>query len=161
MVPPPAPEGYELAGKVYRILTYTEDGGGESTGLKQKIKLTMFFDPDKIPEGAEIYIVSYHPDSGWIKLDCTGDLAQGWLTAWVDYFDMVAVINKAEEPDVGDIEPDTPTVPAFFDGGEPSDNGWILPPVNLGVVVTGTIAMTVLTAIERRRRNRRTKLGDK
>jgi hypothetical protein len=154
---PPSPELYRYAGKTYRILSYAGDGWEESTKLQQKVKLTLYFDPDKIPEGSSVFLVSYHPDGGWIKLDATGGLAEGRLTAWVDCLNPVALIYEIDVSYVTLIAPDT-TTPPVPDTEETPDLKAKLAQASLGVAVSGTLAMTTLAIIERIRRQRRMKM---
>ena len=153
---PSAPGLYTYTGKIYRISSFTEEGWGENTVLQQEVQLTVYFSPDKIPEGAEVFLVSYHPVYGWIKLDASGGLAEGQITAWVDYLNLVAIIYEIDVSYVELITPDTTTPPV--PDKEPSDDKAIWAQASLGLAVSGTFSMTILAIIERRRRHRREEL---
>ena len=167
---PPVPGPFTLITPVYRLLAGTADGTSEGMKLKQAVKLTIYYDTDKIPPGAEVYVIRYHEDSGWIRLDCRGDPSEGYLTAWVNYFNLVAVVVSVEEPVAIYIAPDipediapAPEVPEIaadvLETEAPSDSSAPLKHASLGVAVSGTTAMAVLALIQRRRRNLLARLG--
>jgi hypothetical protein len=164
---PPLPEPFIFIAPVYRIIVHTEDGISEGTRLRQPVRLTIYFDTDKIPENAEVYIVSYHPDSGWVRLDYSGDPSRGQLSAWMDYLNMVAIVVGGEVAEIVEIpvEPDTPEqVPPAPEVAPPdvtvldsdtealSGGMMLLKHASLGVAVSGSVAMAVLAFIQRRRR---------
>jgi hypothetical protein len=171
---PPLPEPFKLITPVYRIIVHTDYNILEGTRLKQPVILTIYYDTDKIPENAEVSIISYNPDSGWGRLYCFGEPSGGRLTAWVNYVNLVAVVVIEET----DIEaPVEPAVPAPEDippapeekpvGAEvqyteiTSDNLEPLRHASLGIAVSGSVAMLVLSYIQRRRRARMKGTGDK
>lgn len=147
---PSAPELYRYAGRIYRILSYGEDGWRDSSRLQQEVKLTVYFDPDEIPEGADVFLVSYHPVYGWIGLDATGDLSIGQFTAWVDYLSLVAVMYEVDVSYIELIAPDIATQATHEE--ESSENRAALARASLGVAISGTVAMAILAIIERKRR---------
>jgi len=72
--------------------------------------------------------------------------------------DDIQIIEDTDESYVVLIAPDTTT--PTLQKEEPSDNIGIFRLLSLIIASTGTFSMTVLAAIERRRRNRRTKLDN-
>ncbi len=147
---PSIPESFSMVSPVYRFYCKTPDGITGGTQLTHDVQLTIYFDPDKIPENAEVSIFRYNPDSGWTKLDCHGDPSRGWLSARIDYLDTVAVLAVSE----GSMEVFAgPTAPYMPDTEVTSYTSAALRQVSLGVAVSGTIAMTALAGIQRRRRN--------
>ncbi len=147
---PSIPESFSMVSPVYRFYCKTPDGITDGTQLTHDVQLTIYFDPDKIPENAVVSIFRYHPGSGWTKLDCQGDPSRGWLSARIDYLDTVAVLAVSEESMDVITGPAAPYMP---DTEATSFTSAALRQVSLGVAVSGTIAMTVLAGIQRRRRN--------
>jgi hypothetical protein len=165
---PPIPGPFILITPVYRIIVHTADGMSEGTQLKQPVELTMYYNTDKIPENAQVYILSYNPDSGWVRLDYSGDPSSGQLTAWMDYLNLVAIVVGVEkeeiveipiEPDIPEPAPPTPKVEqpdvivSDLDTGATSGGMMLLKQASLGIALSGSAAMAILAFIQRRRRN--------
>jgi hypothetical protein len=147
---PLVPESYIIGSPVYRFYCETPDGITGGARLTHDVQLIIYFEPDRIPGNTEVSLFSYHPDSGWTRLDCHGNPSRGWLSAWTDNLDMVAVLALSGESTVISGEPVVPDVPVT--AGISHDNS-IYRQVSLGVAVSGTLAMTVLAGLQRRRRN--------
>ena len=151
---PAAPESFIFAGPVYRIQCITPDGISEGTELARSVQLIMYFDAATVPENAELSIYSYHPDSGWVKLDCVVGPSGDWLTASVDYLDLVALLALFKDNGATHLSPTTPASRMTPDKGIVSGVRQMFAQVSLGVALSGTVAMIVLAYIQRRRRNR-------
>ena len=151
---PVAPEPFIFAGPVYRIQCITPDGEIQGTALNQDVQLTMYFDPAAVPENTEIAIFSYHPGSGWVKLDCVVGPSGDCLTAWVDYLDLVALLILSKDNGATHLLPTTPASHVTPYKGNVSGVRQVFTQVSLGVAILGTVAMMVLAYIQRRRRNR-------
>jgi hypothetical protein len=148
---PLPPASLIFAGPVYRILCNTTDGINEGTELTRSVQLTMYFDAATMPENAEISIYSYHPGSGWVKLDCVVDPSHGWLTASVDYLDMVALLVLSKGSGTNDLAPTTPASPVTPEKGNVSGVRKMFAEASLGIALSGTVAMMVLVYVQRRR----------
>jgi hypothetical protein len=164
---PPLLKPFKLITPVYRIIVHTEFSVLEGTRLKQPVMLTIYYDTDKIPENAQVYIVSYNPDSGWGRLYCFGDPSGGRLTAWVNYLNLVAVVIVEEThvevpvetvvpaPEVITPAPEEEPIGAGVQYTEiTSDNLEPLRHASLGIALSGSVAMLILAYIQRRRRAR-------
>ncbi len=171
---PPLPGPFKLITPVYRIIVHTEFSILEGARLKQPVMLTIYYDADKIPENAEVSIISYNPDSGWGRLYCFGDPSGGRLTAWVNYLNMVAVVIIEETHIVVPVEPVIPAPEDITPAPEEepigaevqyteitSDSLEPLRHASLGIAVSGSVAMAVLAFIQRRRRARMKGTSDK
>ena len=143
---PPPPDFYDFAGKPYRIYSYTTEGESEDTGLHQKVQLTIYFDLDLIPEGAAVYLVSYHPEDGWVRQETVGGTAEGKLSVMVDYLGTVAVIYETNIPD-DDVIPSeaVPLVPPDYEG--PSRLKEMLILIGVGIAAVGTVSVTVKSIV--------------
>ncbi len=151
---PPAPEPFIFAGPVYRISGYTADGMSEGMGITPGVQLIIYLDTAMVPEDAEISVYSYHPGSGWVKLDCVVDPSRRWLTASVDYLGLVAILVLSQDNGATYLEPTTPASPVMPDKGDVSGVRQVFTQVSLGVALSGGITMIVLAYIQRRRRIR-------
>jgi hypothetical protein len=166
---PPIPEPFTLITPVYEIVVHTADGVSQGTGLEPPVMLTIYYDADKIPENAVVYLFSYHPDSGWVRLAGSVDPSSGRLTAWVDYLNLAAIVVQVEEEEIVEIpiEPDIPepappspkveprdVIVKDLDTGTPSDDMSPLRQASLGIAVAGCTIMATLALIQRRQRNR-------
>jgi hypothetical protein len=171
---PPLPGLFELITPVYRVTVHTEYNILEGARLKQPVMLTINYDTDKIPENAEVYIVSYNPDSGWAVLDALGDPAGGRLMAWTDYLNLIAAVIIVETHVEVPVAPAVPVPEDITPAPEEepvgagvqyteitSDNLEPLRHASLGIAVSGSVAMLVLSYIQRRRRARMKGTGDK
>ena len=153
---PPAPGPFVFASPVYRILCDTSDGVSRDTEITPGVQLIMYFDAAAVPENGEISIYSYHPGSGWKRLDCINGPSGGWLTARVDYLDMVALLVRSEVSGTN-AEPTAPSSVPTLDTGNVSAVHQVLVEASLGVALSGTIAMMALAYIQRQRRIRHAK----
>jgi len=149
---PSIPELFFRISPVYAF--YSETGGGTTEGMRltHDAWLKIYFNPDMIPENAEVAIYNYHPDSGWTRLKCLGDPSRNLLSAWTDDLYMVAVLVLHEEITEVKVAPASPTFSAGPDTEVTSSFRSALRQVSLGVAVSGAAAMTVLAYIQRRRR---------
>ena len=150
---PPAPGPFVFAGPVYRILCDTSDGVSRDTEITPGVQLIMYFDVAAVPENGEISIYSYHPGSGWKRLDGITGPSGGWLTAWVDYLDLVALLVRSEVSGTN-AEPTAPSSALTLNTGNVSGVHQVLAEASLGLALSGTIAMMALAYIQRQRRIR-------
>jgi hypothetical protein len=142
---PPAPEFYNFAGKPYRISCGTVEGDSENTGLHREVQLTIYFNPDIIQEGAVVYLVSFHPEKGWVRQEAIGVINERRLSAMIDYLGTVAVIHETNVPAYDPVPTET-VIP--LENEEPSHVKEILILVGMGVAATGTITVTTTAIIK-------------
>jgi hypothetical protein len=106
----------------------------------------MHFDPAPLPERAEISIYSYHPDSGWEKLDSTAGISGEYVVAWADYLNMLTLLIQTEADSAGSAESAAPAVPDTDHG---SGVQGILAGFGIGVALI--VAVTITAYIRLRR----------
>ena len=149
---PSIPGSFFSISPVYSFYSETANGITEGMKLTRDVWLKVYFNPDIVPEYAEVAIYGYYPDSGWTRLNCVGDPRHGWLGAWTDDLYMVTVLVLPEEITEAQVVPASPTLAAGPDTEVTSSFRSIFRQISLGVAVSGVIAMTVLAYIQRRRR---------
>jgi hypothetical protein len=129
----------------------------QGTELEPGVQLIIYLDADTMAKNAEISIYSYRLGSGWVKLECVADPSGGWLTASVDYLDMVALLVLSGDNGAAYPEPAAPVSTVMPDTGNVSGVNQVLAEASLGVALSGTIAMTALAYVCRQRRIHRLK----
>jgi len=171
---PPIPKNNVLLSPIYSVSIFTAEGLCERTQLNKPVTIVVDFDSDKLPEQfSSIYAARYKADSGWTKL--TGvreiDRTLGKLTvettqlSLIAVFAEMAVVNDSIEvtsSSSGDSlisdSPDsrTPQLKTDIKSVSPAKSTpirGILSQASLATAGSGTLAMTVLAYIERKRRD--------
>jgi len=171
---PPIPENNILLSPIYNVTIFTTEGPCEHTQLDKPVTIIVDFDKDKLSEQfSSIYAARYKADSSWIKLTEVREINHtlGKLTVETVRLSLIAVFAEiavsddsrevilsssgdsliSDSPDskASQLKTDTERVPS----GKSTPMREIISQASLAIAGSGTLAMTVLAYIERKRRD--------
>lgn len=172
--PPSIPQNNILLSSIYDVTTFTAEGKCEYPELDTPVTIVIEFDKDKLPERfTSIYVARYTEDSRWVKLTdiLEINLEAGTLTIVTKQLSTMAVFAEIDMADDSREVVVSSGESTISDSGAPQAKTdikstsaakstlmrEILSQTSLAIAVSGTLAMTVLAYIERKRRNSRRK----